>query len=144
MRSGYGSGIHTPSHRRSCLGQFVTMQYSLREPEESFFLVSAPSTPTAPLEFSWPSRTTHLNTAVSSFWQLTMSRGFKALRRSIKGGEKDSKPHITIQPKSAVAIVPPKKVCLRTRCQPQGTLAKLVITGYKSSLRLRSAKCTGA
>ncbi|EGZ73039.1 hypothetical protein NEUTE2DRAFT_156590 [Neurospora tetrasperma FGSC 2509] len=39
-----------------------------------------------------------------------MSRGFKALRRSIKGGEKDSKPHITIQPKSAVAIVPPKKV----------------------------------
>lgn len=34
----------------------------------------------------------------------------KALRRSIKGGEKDSKPHISIQPKSAVAIVPPKKV----------------------------------
>ncbi|CCC11738.1 hypothetical protein SMACR_04720 [Sordaria macrospora] len=86
------------------------MEYSLREPEESFFLVSAPSTPTAPLEFAWPGRNTLLNTAVSSFWQLTMSRGFKALRRSIKGGEKDPKPHITIQPKSAVAIVPPKKV----------------------------------
>jgi bud emergence protein 1 len=33
----------------------------------------------------------------------------QALRRSIKG-EKESKPHITIAPKSAVAIVPPKKV----------------------------------
>ena len=39
-------------------------------------------------------------------------RVFKALRRSIKG-EKDQKaPHISIAPKSAVAIVPPKKVCL--------------------------------
>jgi len=35
----------------------------------------------------------------------------QALRRSIKG-EKESKPHITIAPKSAVAIVPPKKVRL--------------------------------
>ncbi|KAK0620218.1 hypothetical protein B0T14DRAFT_225944 [Immersiella caudata] len=33
----------------------------------------------------------------------------KALRRSIKG-DKDNKPHISIAPKSAVAIVPPKKV----------------------------------
>jgi hypothetical protein len=33
----------------------------------------------------------------------------QALRRSIKG-EKESKPHVTIAPKSAVAIVPPKKV----------------------------------
>lgn len=33
----------------------------------------------------------------------------KALRRSIKG-EKENKPHISIAPKSAVAIVPPKKV----------------------------------
>lgn len=33
----------------------------------------------------------------------------KALRRSIKG-EKDAKPHLSIAPKSAVAIVPPKKV----------------------------------
>ncbi|KAK0702054.1 hypothetical protein B0T26DRAFT_659422 [Lasiosphaeria miniovina] len=36
-------------------------------------------------------------------------RVFKALRRSIKG-EKENKPHISIAPKSAVAIVPPKKV----------------------------------
>ncbi|KAH8900193.1 hypothetical protein GQ53DRAFT_776878 [Thozetella sp. PMI_491] len=36
-------------------------------------------------------------------------RLFQALRRSIKG-EKDNKAHITIAPKSAVAIVPPKKV----------------------------------
>lgn len=35
-------------------------------------------------------------------------RIFQALRRSIKG-EKD-KPHIQIAPKSAIAIVPPKKV----------------------------------
>lgn len=39
-------------------------------------------------------------------------RVFKALRRSIKG-EKDAKTHIsTIAPKSAVAIVPPKKASL--------------------------------
>ncbi|KAK7748582.1 bud emergence protein 1 [Cytospora paraplurivora] len=37
-------------------------------------------------------------------------RVFKALRRSIKGTERDSKPPISIAPKSAVAIVPPKKV----------------------------------
>ncbi|KAM7200596.1 putative scd2 ral3 protein [Rhypophila sp. PSN 637] len=36
-------------------------------------------------------------------------RVLKALRRSIKG-EKEKQPHITIAPKSAVAIVPPKKV----------------------------------
>jgi len=35
----------------------------------------------------------------------------KALRRSIKG-DKENKPHISIAPKSAVAIVPPKKVRL--------------------------------
>ncbi|KAK0715522.1 scd2/ral3 [Lasiosphaeris hirsuta] len=39
-------------------------------------------------------------------------RALKALRRSIKGerGERESKPQINIAPKSAVAIVPPKKV----------------------------------
>jgi hypothetical protein len=42
--------------------------------------------------------------------QLIAMRAFKALRRSIKG-EKE-KPHINIAPKSAVAIVPPKKVCI--------------------------------
>ncbi|KAJ9136514.1 Protein scd2/ral3 [Pleurostoma richardsiae] len=36
-------------------------------------------------------------------------RVLQALRRSIKG-DKESKPHISIAPKSAVAIVPPKKV----------------------------------
>lgn len=35
----------------------------------------------------------------------------QALRRSIKG-DKDMKPHVSIAPKSAVAIVPPKKVRL--------------------------------
>ncbi len=37
-------------------------------------------------------------------------RALKALRRSMKG-EKDNKPQVSIAPKSAVAIVPPKKVC---------------------------------
>lgn len=37
-------------------------------------------------------------------------RLFKALRRSIKGEKETKQPHITIAPKSAVAIVPPKKV----------------------------------
>jgi bud emergence protein 1 len=38
-------------------------------------------------------------------------RAIKALRRSIKGEEK-AKAHVSIGPKSAVAIVPPKKVRL--------------------------------
>ncbi|KAK1755587.1 putative scd2 ral3 protein [Echria macrotheca] len=42
-------------------------------------------------------------------FSLIMTRIFKALRRSIKG-EKEKAPHISIAPKSAVAIVPPKKV----------------------------------
>ncbi|QBZ56540.1 hypothetical protein PoMZ_01449 [Pyricularia oryzae] len=40
---------------------------------------------------------------------LTNIRAIKALRRSIKG-DKDKQPQISIAPKSAVAIVPPKKV----------------------------------
>jgi hypothetical protein len=36
-------------------------------------------------------------------------RAFKALRRSIKGEKDGGKPQISIAPKSAVAIVPPKK-----------------------------------
>lgn len=36
-------------------------------------------------------------------------RVLKALRRSIKG-EKEGKAHVSIAPKSALAIVPPKKV----------------------------------
>ena len=40
--------------------------------------------------------------------RLTKSRLFQALRRSIKGDKE--KPQISIAPKSAVAIVPPKKV----------------------------------
>ncbi|TLD27231.1 hypothetical protein PspLS_04945 [Pyricularia sp. CBS 133598] len=40
---------------------------------------------------------------------LTSIRAIKALRRSIKG-DKDKQPQISIAPKSAVAIVPPKKV----------------------------------
>lgn len=38
-----------------------------------------------------------------------MMRFIQALRRSIKG-EKDKGPQVSIAPKSAVAIVPPKKV----------------------------------
>jgi hypothetical protein len=41
---------------------------------------------------------------------LTSKRLYQALRRSIKG-EKERPPHIAIAPKSAIAIVPPKKVC---------------------------------
>src|SRR3569833_1006314 len=40
--------------------------------------------------------------------KLTTMRVFKALRRSIKG-DKDT-PHVNLAPKSAIAIVPPKKV----------------------------------
>lgn len=41
--------------------------------------------------------------------QTDILRAIKALRRSIKGEEK-AKAHVSIGPKSAVAIVPPKKV----------------------------------
>ena len=44
---------------------------------------------------------------------LTNMSLLQALRRSIKGAEKDPKgQHISITPKSAIAIVPPKKVRL--------------------------------
>ena len=46
--------------------------------------------------------------------KLTAMRVLKALRRSIKGDKENKPPHIAIAPKSAVAIVPPKKVrCMR-------------------------------
>lgn len=45
-------------------------------------------------------------------------RVFKALRRSIKG-DKDKQPQISIAPKSAVAIVPPKKVSYELRQPPR-------------------------
>lgn len=45
----------------------------------------------------------------SSSKQTDILRAMKALRRSIKGEEK-AKAHVSIGPKSAVAIVPPKKV----------------------------------
>ena len=49
-----------------------------------------------------------------------MMRIFKALRRSIKG-EKEKTPHISIAPKSAVAIVPPKKVRARHQLSAAGS-----------------------
>ncbi|KAK3986536.1 protein scd2/ral3 [Cladorrhinum sp. PSN332] len=47
-------------------------------------------------------------------------RVLKALRRSIKG-EKENKPHISIAPKSAVAIVPPKKSAASTNADAVDT-----------------------
>jgi bud emergence protein 1 len=44
---------------------------------------------------------------IANVWRIV-----QALRRSIKG-EKDKGPQISIAPKSAIAIVPPKKVCSR-------------------------------
>lgn len=48
-------------------------------------------------------------TMSSNHRQANPLRIFKALRRSIKG-EKEGKAHVSIAPKSALAIVPPKKV----------------------------------
>ena len=46
---------------------------------------------------------------------LTMCSLVQALRRSLKNGDKEKVNHISITPKSAIAIVPPKKVC---HCAP--------------------------
>lgn len=76
---------------------------------------------------------------------LTMSFLLKALRRSIKG-EKD-KPQVSIAPKSAVAIVPPKKVRLLTPYPvPSVTSPNLAcpMLGHPSALRLRSTIRPGA
>ncbi|EPE03622.1 map kinase activator [Ophiostoma piceae UAMH 11346] len=51
----------------------------------------------------------HYFTSRASRTKQSLTTGIQALRRSIKG-EKDPKPHNSIAPKSAVAIVPPKKV----------------------------------
>ena len=50
---------------------------------------------------------------------------FQALRRSIKG-EKDKLPQINLAPKSAVAIVPPKKVNILNPPSPFLLLAKVL------------------
>lgn len=50
------------------------------------------------------------NSVASARSLAKMKRAIQALRRSIKG-DKDKSPQISIAPKSAVAIVPPKKVC---------------------------------
>ncbi|KAJ2977451.1 hypothetical protein NUW58_g7811 [Xylaria curta] len=49
------------------------------------------------------------NSVVSGRKAAKMNRAIQALRRSIKG-DKDKSPQLSIAPKSAVAIVPPKKV----------------------------------
>lgn len=59
--------------------------------------------------------------------QTDFLRTIKALRRSIKGEEK-AKAHVSIGPKSAVAIVPPKKVrslqpSPKPLCGPRGLSA---------------------
>lgn len=59
--------------------------------------------------------------------QTDFLRAIKALRRSIKGEEK-AKAHVSIGPKSAVAIVPPKKVrslqpSPKPLCGPRGLWA---------------------
>lgn len=46
-------------------------------------------------------------------------RVWKALRRSIKGEKDGGKPHVSIAPKSALAIVPPKKVCVNSQFAPE-------------------------
>lgn len=61
-------------------------------------------------------------------------RVLQALRRSIKG-EKDAKPHVSIAPKSALAIVPPKKVRHRNQPPPQ-------VTTWIPSLLLRELFCS--
>ncbi|KAJ8120610.1 hypothetical protein ONZ43_g2727 [Nemania bipapillata] len=49
------------------------------------------------------------NSVASAHTVTKMKRAIQALRRSIKG-DKDKSPQISIAPKSAVAIVPPKKI----------------------------------
>lgn len=52
---------------------------------------------------------------IARSWQVSMELTmlfFQALRRSLKN-DKERVNHISITPKSAVAIVPPKKVCGR-------------------------------
>lgn len=78
--------------------QHLTVQPALKTP---YPLLSHPSDPN-----SQPRMSLHM----SKDSQTDHMRVFKALRRSIKG-EKDGKPpHVSIAPKSALAIVPPKKV----------------------------------
>lgn len=70
-----------------------------------------PMTLSRPARYSLDSNTPHLPFHMSRSKQTDPMRILKALRRSIKG-EKDAakSPHVSIAPKSALAIVPPKKV----------------------------------
>lgn len=63
----------------------------------------------------------------------------KAIRRSIKG-DKDTRQvhHTSLTPKSALAIVPPKKVCALRLKPEDGHEGLLLDLGHQSPLRLQS------
>lgn len=65
-------------------------------------------------------------------------RVLQALRRSIKG-EKDAKPHVSIAPKSALAIVPPKKVRHRNQPPPPKSQLGFPVSCCASCFALLSA-----
>lgn len=69
-------------------------------------------------EFAFPSKSS--SKYYASLVLCVILTRFQALRRSLKG-EKDPNPkhhHISITPKSAIAILPPKKVSLMIPTQP--------------------------
>jgi hypothetical protein len=58
----------------------------------------------------------------------------QALRRSLKNGDKDKVNHISITPKSAIAIVPPKKVC--DCLPPESAIDPLTAVTHKGNSRI--------
>lgn len=75
-------------------------------------LKPAPTTHSRSVRYLPDHNTSHLPFHMSRSKQTDPMRVFKALRRSIKGEKEGAakSPHVSIAPKSALAIVPPKKV----------------------------------
>lgn len=86
------------------------------------------TTPAAPQSYTMTTITTMRSSPLNNRKPVADSfRCLQALRRSIKGEKNESKvQHISITPKSAVAIVPPKKVSGSLFCARAGALSPSV------------------
>lgn len=107
---GYFNLPFVPSCCFSRASTMPSLSHSLCSLEEAPVEVTTTSPPLpAPPRPSRPSRAHLHRRSLSDHTVLTTMRFFQALRRSIKG-EKEKGANAAITPKSAVAIVPPKKV----------------------------------
>lgn len=114
--AGFHLGESTPSPAQRVLARSHTYTHHTyireghREPTESAVVARSPPAAAAPARYEGAyAPATHIGRSPPSH-AVTSANVHQFVRRSVKG-ERDSRPHhISIPPKDAIAIVPPKKV----------------------------------